>query len=81
MKLLWDAIGTEFGGRHELYERNYAGNHEEIRMQSLAAAQRGPLAKELDDFVGRCMADYDEDGWTGDTWLQPDARETKQAAE
>ena len=25
MKLLWDAIGTEFGGRHELYERNYAG--------------------------------------------------------
>ena len=31
MKLLWDAIGTEFGGRHELYERNYAGNHETIR--------------------------------------------------
>src|SRR5881397_2825165 len=25
MKLLWDATGTEFGGRHELYERNYAG--------------------------------------------------------
>ena len=25
MKLLWDAMGTEFGGRHELYERNYAG--------------------------------------------------------
>src|SRR5512132_4128044 len=24
MKLLWDAVGTEFGGRHELYERNYA---------------------------------------------------------
>jgi aromatic ring hydroxylase len=23
MKLLWDAIGTEFGGRHELYEYNY----------------------------------------------------------
>jgi 4-hydroxyphenylacetate 3-monooxygenase len=81
MKLLWDAVGTEFGGRHELYERNYAGNHEEIRMQSLAAAQRGPLGKELDDFVGRCMADYDEDGWTGDTWLQPEGREAKQAAE
>jgi aromatic ring hydroxylase len=26
MKLLWDAIGSEFGGRHELYERNYTGN-------------------------------------------------------
>src|SRR5699024_6577908 len=23
IKLLWDAIGTEYGGRHELYERNY----------------------------------------------------------
>ena len=20
----------------------------------------------------QCMADYDEDGWTGDTWLDPD---------
>ena len=35
MKLLWDAIGTEFGGRHELYEMNYAGNHEDIRIQAL----------------------------------------------
>ena len=31
MKALWDAVGTEFGGRHELYERNYAGNHETSR--------------------------------------------------
>jgi 4-hydroxyphenylacetate 3-monooxygenase len=35
MKLLWDAVGTEFGGRHELYERNYFGNHESIRFQTL----------------------------------------------
>ena len=35
MKLLWDAIGTEFGGRHELYEMNYAGNHEDIRIQAM----------------------------------------------
>ncbi|MEN2744469.1 4-hydroxyphenylacetate 3-hydroxylase C-terminal domain-containing protein [Sinomonas halotolerans] len=26
--LLWDAIGSQFGGGHELYEGNYAGNHE-----------------------------------------------------
>ena len=32
MKLLWDALGTEFGGRHELYERNYAGAPETIRL-------------------------------------------------
>jgi 4-hydroxyphenylacetate 3-monooxygenase len=24
-KLVWDAIGSEFGARHELYERNYSG--------------------------------------------------------
>ena len=28
VKLLWDAIGSEFGGRHELYERSYSGSHE-----------------------------------------------------
>jgi hypothetical protein len=31
MKPLWNAIGTEFGNRHELYERNYGENHEAIR--------------------------------------------------
>ena len=39
-KLLWDAIGTEFGGRHELYERNYAGDHEQIRVDALNFARR-----------------------------------------
>src|ERR1700736_1593893 len=39
MKLLWDAVGTEFGGRHELYEINYAGNHEDIRIQALFNAR------------------------------------------
>ena len=38
MKLMWDAIGTEFGGRHELYERNYFGNHESIRFETLLVA-------------------------------------------
>ena len=35
MKLLWDATGTEFGGRHALYELNYAGAPEEVRLQVL----------------------------------------------
>ena len=39
MKLLWDSIGTEFGGRHELYERNYSGNHENVKAEILFAAQ------------------------------------------
>ena len=40
MKLLWDAIGTEFGARHELYEINYSGSHEEIRRFALLGSRR-----------------------------------------
>src|ERR1700690_3120503 len=31
MKLLWDAVATEFGGRHELYEINYGGSADKAR--------------------------------------------------
>ncbi len=68
MKLLWDAIGTEFGGRHELYERNYAGNHEDIRIQVLTGARRGRLMKAMTDLVDKCMAEYDENGWIDEHW-------------
>ena len=40
MKLMWDAVGSEFGGRHELYERNYAGNHENIRLEACSPRRR-----------------------------------------
>ena len=63
MKLLWDAIGTEFGARHELYEMNYAGSHELIRLFGLQQAQASGSLKEMEDLVDKCMADYDEDGW------------------
>ena len=71
MKLLWDAVGTEFGGRHELYERNYAGGSDDIRIQTLTAAEKGGQMKDMKDLVDRCMADYNEAGWTGDIWLNP----------
>jgi len=67
-KLVWDAIGTEFGGRHELYERNYAGNHEQIRMDALKFARRSGALDRCTELVERCLADYDLDGWTSDTW-------------
>jgi 4-hydroxyphenylacetate 3-monooxygenase len=72
MKLLWDAIGTEFGGRHELYERNYAGNHEEIRRQTLLAAMASGQADRLKGFAEQCMAEYDLDGWTVPDLINPD---------
>ena len=72
MKLLWDAIGTEFGGRHELYERNYAGNHEDIRIQALWNARGSGMMEQMTALAEQCMSEYDEDGWTGSTWLDPD---------
>jgi aromatic ring hydroxylase len=68
MKLLWDAIGTEFGGRHELYERNYAGNHEDIRIQVLTGARRSGAMQAMTDLVDQCMAEYDETGWLDEHW-------------
>ena len=69
MKLLWDSIGTEFGGRHELYEMNYAGGWEDIRAQALTFAEKGGDLARMEAMVDQCMSDYDRDGWTGDTWL------------
>lgn len=64
MKALWDAIGSEFGARHELYERNYFGNHEIIRMFALFEAKgNGDLAA-MESLAETAMADYDENGWT-----------------
>lgn len=71
LKLLWDAIGSEFGGRHELYERNYAGNHENIRLETFFAGDAGGLNEELKDFVRSCMKDYDLDGWLAEDLTNP----------
>jgi 4-hydroxyphenylacetate 3-monooxygenase len=66
MKLLWDAVGSEFGGRHELYEINYSGSHEEIRRYALFAALGTGNYDRMKAFAGRCMAEYDLDGWQAD---------------
>ncbi len=72
MKMLWDAIGTEFAGRHELYERNNYGNHEVIRMHSLFEGRDNGTVDELKTFVETCMADYDLDGWTSPDLINSD---------
>jgi 4-hydroxyphenylacetate 3-monooxygenase len=68
LKLLWDCVGTEFGGRHELYERNYAGGWEDVRAQTLTWADKSGELSHMEGLVDQCMADYDENGWTSDTW-------------
>jgi 4-hydroxyphenylacetate 3-monooxygenase len=72
MKLMWDAIGSEFGGRHELYERNYFGNHESIRFETLLVAEVTGATKRYKGFAEQCMAEYNLDGWTAPDLVRSD---------
>ncbi len=72
LKLLWDAVGTQFAGRHELYERNYSGNHEFVRMNSLQFHQAAGSAAAMEGFAEQAMAEYDLDGWTSPDLFNPD---------
>jgi 4-hydroxyphenylacetate 3-monooxygenase len=71
-KLVWDAIGTEFGGRHELYERNYAGNVENLKVETFFSAQADGDRAALEQLVQLCLDDYDLKGWTVPTWIGPE---------
>ncbi|MCW3038804.1 MAG: Pyoverdin chromophore biosynthetic protein pvcC [Solirubrobacterales bacterium] len=71
LKLLWDAVGTEFGGRHELYERNYGGDHEAIRFQTLMFHQMTGETDALEGFAESAMEDYDINGWTAPDLINP----------
>lgn len=71
LKLLWDAVGSEFGGRHELYETNYAGNHENIRIETLLTAQASGQLEAMHSFAELCMSEYDLEGWTANDLINP----------
>jgi len=71
MKLLWDAMGTEFGGRHELYERNYAGAPETIRFLTWQMAQTSGAARRFKELAEQCLAEYNLDGWTAPDLITP----------
>ena len=78
MKLLWDAVGAEFGGRHELYERNYSGNHEATRVELLHGQLADGRMDSYKAFVDECMSEYDLDGWTApDLSTYPDLRQLR----
>lgn len=63
MKLLWDSVSSEFGARHELYERNYLGSHEDVLMGPLFRALANGDAKGFADLADQCMDEYDLNGW------------------
>ena len=72
LKLLWDAIGSEFGARGELYEINWSGSTEETRIGTLNIAQATGLADRMQDFVQSCLDEYDLRGWTVPDLINPD---------
>jgi 4-hydroxyphenylacetate 3-monooxygenase len=72
IKLLWDAIGSEFGGRHELYERTYSGSHELTRLEAYFMAKENGTVDSMKGFAEQCMSEYDLDGWTVDDLVNPD---------
>jgi 4-hydroxyphenylacetate 3-monooxygenase len=55
-KLVWDLIGSEFAGRHMLYERFYAGNSIIVRNQSDREAPWETFHATVDGLLGRIQA-------------------------
>ncbi|GAA3589124.1 4-hydroxyphenylacetate 3-hydroxylase N-terminal domain-containing protein [Klugiella xanthotipulae] len=64
LKAMWDATGTEFGSRHQLYERNYQGNHEQVRIEIDAVTTERGMTGDFIRFAEQLMSEYDENGWT-----------------
>lgn len=71
LKLLWDAVGSEFAGRHDLYERNYGGDHETVRAQTFMYHEMTGDNAQLKGFAEQAMSDYDLDGWTAPDMISP----------
>jgi 4-hydroxyphenylacetate 3-monooxygenase len=57
-KLAWDLVGSEFAGRHQQYEKFYAGASFIIRNHSFREADWGEFNKLVEDL----MASYDYPG-------------------
>jgi 4-hydroxyphenylacetate 3-monooxygenase len=72
IKLLWDAVGSEFGGRHELYERTYSGSGELTRLEAYMMASEDGTVDAMKGLVEQCMSEYDLDGWTVSDLINPD---------
>jgi 4-hydroxyphenylacetate 3-monooxygenase len=72
VKVLWDAIGSEFAGRHELYERSYSGSHELTKLECYWMAESDGTVDRMRGFAEQCMSEYDLDGWTVPDLINPD---------
>jgi 4-hydroxyphenylacetate 3-monooxygenase len=71
LKLLWDAVGSEFATRHELYEINYSGSYEQQRVDPLLVANATGRTESLKKFAEQYMAEYDMRGWLAPDLINP----------
>jgi len=67
-KMVWDAMYSEFAGRHALYERNYSGNHDMQRIDVLSMAEGAGSMNKYRGMLQDCLNDYDDNGWKND-WV------------
>ncbi|MGE0115069.1 MAG: 4-hydroxyphenylacetate 3-hydroxylase family protein [Steroidobacteraceae bacterium] len=72
LKLLWDAVNSEFASRHELYELNYSGSNEQTRVDPYAIGNITGRNAQMRAFAEECMAEYDLNGWTVPDLINPD---------
>ena len=72
LKLLWDAVGSEFGSRHELYELNYSGSQEQVRVDQYKRSFTNGTAEQMLGLANKCMAEYDLNGWTVPDLFNPE---------
>jgi 4-hydroxyphenylacetate 3-monooxygenase len=72
MRALWDAIGTEFACRQDLYESVHGSAPDAARTQLFyTAAHDGTFDRGV-AMVKRFMGEYDLDGWTVPDLINPD---------
>jgi 4-hydroxyphenylacetate 3-monooxygenase len=60
-KLLWDALGTEMGGRFD--GSGGSRTADDLRADVLTAASASGLDEACKAFAGRCLDEYDLEGW------------------
>jgi 4-hydroxyphenylacetate 3-monooxygenase len=71
LALLWDAIGSEFATRHELFERTHLGSYDGVRLEVLKAADAAGISPRFKTTVEQCLAEYEGEGWTVADFVGP----------
>ena len=68
IRLIWDLFLSEFAGRTEAHERNFAGGYDANRVETYLAAEHMGLNANFKAMADECMSHYDLNGWTHPTW-------------